>query len=147
MYKNGHDFTIKRWSKDRFKVTEVDGTGWGYWELRCVLFWKGNVAYWMLSRMVSIFSPKCSSYIVKSPSGSCMFWVMMLNPRRHRGGWCNPPKVFRGQRTYNATYLDETFSTYVSINFTSTLKISWPWPQWPVTCDVILKVMSDENSD
>ena len=30
MYKSGHDFAIKSVSKDRFNVTEVDGTGWGY---------------------------------------------------------------------------------------------------------------------
>ena len=30
MYKNGHDYTIKSVSKERFNVTEVDATGWEY---------------------------------------------------------------------------------------------------------------------
>ena len=42
---------------------------------------------------------------------------------------------------------DETFSTLELINFTPTLKISWPWPKWPLTCDLILEPMFGRNRD
>ena len=59
----------------------------------------------------------------------------------------SPPRFFfwGGEYSRKTADRDEIYDTLVLINCTPTLTILKPWPRWPVTCDICLKVMSSAN--
>ena len=69
-----------------------------------------------------------------------------VNPLPYRGVERNTP-VFRQSLALKEADRDEFFTIFELINIKLHLKMQWPWPQWPLTCNLFHDTMFGRNRD